>query len=195
MAFDVTQLKPGDMCFAMHNNNVISKVLAWFMSPTWFSSARWSHSFILVGTTDTGYIVTCETSDYEVTFGYLQLYLSDPEVDLEIWQADLDLPTRTKIIAECASNWEDIYGYLQFISLGIRGLLAKCGIHISNFIRISWTCNENVQKGYFYSGIPGLAGVDPKSMQTNEYYAAMLATGKFNLVLAKPVGNTIDVAT
>lgn len=157
-----------DICFSMCTKNWLSKAIAWFMG------SKWSHSFIVIESSKL-YTYVCETSDFEVTIGVLEDYLVDPTVNLVVYRINtLSLIDRDKIVKECLKNNREMYGYLQLISLGIRRLLKRIGIHIPNFIRQGIVCDQNVLYGYTKSRVPTLAGIDPESIDTEEFYQLIL---------------------
>lgn len=169
-------IRPGDVFFLMHHDNLISKVLAWFMR------SRWSHSGMIIEVAKSTYV--CETSDYEVTVGRLDRYLTDPNVTMEVWTPiEMTDEDREMVVNRCLENVETLYGYLQLISFGIRALLARVGIKIKNFIKQGYVCNENVLSGYVLSKATPFYGIDPKSIETQEMYVAVVGSGKFKRVM------------
>ena len=87
----ISALKPGDVCFVMHNDSWLSRAIAWFMG------SQWSHSFIVLEVAaDRTYIM--ETSDYTVTFGHLERYLQDPNVTLEAYTSDMTVEQGTAMM-------------------------------------------------------------------------------------------------
>lgn len=168
-------IKPGDIGFVMHHDNPISRVIAWVMG------SKWSHSFMVADISlKRTYLV--ETSDYEVTYGSLEKYTQDKNCTLEIWSpANATDETRQKAVTYCEAHIEELYGYPQLISLGIRRLLMKCGIKIRNFIRWHLVCDEEVLEGA--KCYEGLSDVDPKSIDTEELYELIVSSGKFIKVL------------
>lgn len=155
---------PGDVAFSIHSLNPISKAIAWF------TGSKWSHTILVV---EHGkYIYTSETSDFEVVMHTLDDSINDETVKMEVYRADLDPGSQQLIVSECMKNLGQTYGYLQFISLGIRALLRRWfGIKIGNFIRQGVVCNQHVLYGL--SKVPSLGelyGMDPESIDQQELY-------------------------
>lgn len=157
------KFEPADVCFTTNKKSKLSAIFRWFMR------SKWSHVFIVKEQTEREtYIV--ETSSFEVIYNEISGYLSE-ENTLEVWRpTQLSEDERIAVVDECSKNIEKVYGHLQFISFGIRGLLERIGIRIPNFIKIGLICCELVLAGYVISSIPGISGIDPKSMQTEELY-------------------------
>jgi hypothetical protein len=158
-------LKPGDIGFLMHHDNWISKAIAWF------TKSKWSHVFIVL---ETGQhrVYTVETSDFEVVVHTLEDYINDKNVSFEIYRADcLEEVQRQMISRECLKTLGETYGYLQLISFGIRCILSRYfGIKIHNFFRQGIVCCGVALVGYSKTNIPGLMGIDPESIDSEETY-------------------------
>ena len=162
-----------DIVFVMHRKSWISRAIAWFMG------SRWSHSALVV---DPGFRTwLCETSDFHVNVAALERYLEDPSVEVEIWgpRSPLDSALAGQMADRALARYGEIYGYLQLFSLGIRRLLMRVGIRIPNFIRTGLVCTAIPLEAYRISGIPGLHGIDPESIDTEELYQLVSTSGHF----------------
>lgn len=168
-------MKPGDIGFVMHKKNWISKTIAWFMS------SRWSHTFMIYDIGQYG-IYIIETTDFEVTISPLTKYLTDRTCDVEIFKADISEDEQRDIILGSGPLIGTIYGYLQLLSLGIRRILKRVGIHIGNFLRVGVVCNHVPLYGYTRTKIERLGGIDPESIDTEELYQIISKHEKFKLI-------------
>lgn len=177
-------LKPGDIGFLMHHDNVISKIFRWAMG------SKWSHSFLIHEVTDR-HIYTSETSDFEVQIHLLDVYLTKKQLSLEIWRMNGLTEAQRVAIAHnaVAKNLGETYGYLQLVSLGLRILLRKIGLRIKNFIKQGIVCCGHVASGYHLTQIPGFM-FDPEGIDTEELYRMMPKKG-FKLIYSKQKG-TVD---
>lgn len=110
----------------MHNDNKLSKAIAWFMN------SKFSHTFIILEETSLGFLI-CETSDYEVKYSFLGKYLDDPNCDIEIYSLG-EIDNEQLMYNNCQKIDGILYGYLQLFSFGVRSLLSRIGINIDNFI-------------------------------------------------------------
>lgn len=182
----------GDIGFVMTHDNWISRTIAWFMG------SKFSHCIMIIdGSSDR--IYTTETTDFEVGIGILESYLYNPKVSIEIYRAkSLDENQVRMIISECLKNLWMTYGYLQLISLGIRRLLLRYfGIKIGNFFRQGVVCCGHVLTGYSKTDLPGISGIDPESIDTEEFYQLVTTVKdqKGNLVferIAQKYASTVD---
>lgn len=172
----IPELEPGDIGFLMHHDNMISKIIAWFMG------SKWSHTFGVLFRIPSR---TCllETSDFQVVISTFERYLKNPNVELQIFRPVRLSREQLELIAEKAAETEGtIYGYFQLISLGLRRLLMRVGIKIPNFIRQGMVCTHPWLYGYRHSDIPGLAGIDPESIDTEEFYQLCLNQNHFMMI-------------
>lgn len=174
----MAELKVGDMGFIFHRDNPMSKVIAWFMG------SRWSHSFIVLEVTPMRTYI-CELSDFTVTIGAIDRYMTDAQVDLEVWSPNLTSEQREKMAAASLTQYNTLFGYTQLLSLALRRMLMRIGIRIPNWIRQGLVCDQLVLYGYQFSPISPFAGMDPKSADTEEMYQMMLRSGAFTKVLEK----------
>lgn len=156
-------MRKADIIFIMHHDSWLSRTIAKFMG------SKWSHTAICYDASgEKDYIL--ETTEYRVKLTDLDDYTFDPECEYEIWTCDdLEPIMIDEIVDECYKFNNNIYGYFQLISLGIRRLLMKIGIKIPNFIRHSIVCNQLVLYGYQKSNIKELI-FDPESIDTQELY-------------------------
>ena len=169
------EIKKADIGFLIHRDNWMSRTIAWFMR------SRWSHAFLIKHVTDED-VYTLETSDFEVTIGMLQLYVDDPNVELEIWSPkNIDDEERKRIVIESEKTYGTVYGYLQLVSFGIRCILKRFNIHIKNFIRQGMVCDHVVLYGYRISSIAKLRGIDPESIDSEELYQLVKSSDDFEL--------------
>ena len=160
-------LKPGDIGFSMTHNSWISKAIAWFMG------SKWSHCFLVLDP-DEDRTYLSETSNFEVWINYLEDYDKNPNVSYVIYSPKISDEQRKKIVKECMKNHGQMYGYLQFISLGIRCLLKKLGVKIPNLIRQGVVCCQHVLYGYTHTDIPCFKGIDPESIDTEDVYQMVI---------------------
>lgn len=170
--------KPADIAFVYKKGDLLSTILAWFMQ------SQWAHTATVLSPTSQ-YTFTTETSDFESTIGYIERYINDTNYNIEVWSPKgISDAERSSIAnATLVVNYGGVYAYLQFISLGIRALLARIGIKIPNFIRWGYTCDELVLYGYStQSSLPGFKGFDYKSIQTQELYEKVTQSGLFERV-------------
>jgi hypothetical protein len=173
---EVPQFQKGDVAFIMHNKETMARIMAWFMG------SQWSHSNIVTKPTDE-YTFVSETSDFTVTVGWLERYITDPTVSMEVWRiTDLDPALGAQIAATCMANYNILYGYLQLISWFFVLLLAKIGITIPNFIHQGLLCDQNILTGLNQAPIPGIQGVAPKSVETQKLYAMIVNSGAFTKI-------------
>jgi hypothetical protein len=175
----MNNIKKGDIGFLMHHDNIISKTIAWFMQ------SKWSHSFIIADVIDDR-IYILETSDFEVTFGYLERYLNDPHCSMEIYSFDsLTEAKRTDMVQHAINLYfGSVYGYLQLISLGIRRLLGRIGIKIKNFFRQGVVCCGVPMSALSITTILPFTNMDPESKDTQEFYE-MIKTSSAKLVYSQ----------
>ena len=85
----------------------------------------------------------------------------------------LGLNPVTKPFQECFGS---IYGYLQFISLGIRGLFKRVNIKIQNFIPWGWVCSEVVAAVLTKLPIEYFNKRDAKIFDAQDLYEKIIAT-------------------
>jgi len=172
------KLKPGDIGFAIHSSNWISRVFSWFLG------VKWSHAFLVVEQTDRTYVL--ETSDFEVVHGLADWYWAKPDVKMEIWSpVGIPFSERLAIMEEARSEtWGEMYGYLQLIATGVRLLLKKIGINSKNFSSQGVMCMHVVTYGYKASSISEFSG-DPEELDTGDLYRLVSQSGKFEKVLEK----------
>lgn len=175
MSFDPTIFKPGDIFFLKTKDRWISKAIAWFMN------SQWSHCGIVIGNLphDT---VTLETSDFEVCRQSMRDYVYQPHryklkvVRIIGENQNLSEQEALRVDDELSGK---IYGYLQFISLAIRGLLKRVGKKIPNFIRQGIICTGVVV--YAKQKIEGpLFGVDAEDLDVEDLY--QILDGKYEVL-------------
>lgn len=163
------EFREGDVCFAFGKKSWLSPIFAWFMR------SRWSHVFVVREVTPRStYIV--ETTSFESAINVIDSYLDASESKLQVWRPTRLTQEQLRAVTDaCTAMYGTPYGWLQFVSLGIRALLARVGIKIPNFIRQGTICDQLVLYGYTRSDIPGLAGIDPESVETQELYELVTA--------------------
>jgi hypothetical protein len=159
---------PGDIGFSMDHGNTISKIFKWAMS------SKWSHSFLIQEQTPTR-IYTSETSSFEVQLHCLESYIQNPNYEFEIWRHTglTDQDRRRVADLAVAKTLGETYGYLQLFSLGLRIILRKFRIRMTNFIRQGIVCCGHVATGYHLAQIPGWVDVDPENIDTEEMYQSL----------------------
>jgi len=168
-------LGTGDIGFLIHKDSWMSRVIAWFMG------SRWSHTFLVV---EKGVFCTwvSETTETIICTGILNNYLDDIEVEMEIFRPKITPGEKHKVVERCLENHGKWYAYIQFISQGIRLLLKKIGIKIPNFLPYGLQCNSHVLTGYCLTSIPGLEGIVPQSVDTEELYQIVRSSEYFERV-------------
>lgn len=162
---NLPKLEKGDIVFVMHHDNWISRAIAWFMG------SKWSHCLLVIDPSSSERNYTSETSDYEVTIGWVERYTEDPNVSMDIYRlpALSELEKQT-VVSRALSQEESLYPYWQFIALAVRCLFKKVGLKIGNFLPLGYTCNEHVMYAYDESHYPELNHLDPHSMDTEDFY-------------------------
>lgn len=175
MSFDPTIFKPGDVFFLKTKDRWISKAIAWFMN------SQWSHCGIVIGNLqhDT---VTLETSDFEVCRQSMRDYVQHPEKYrlkvIRIIGEDAALAEKEALRVDDELALK-AYGYLQYISLAIRGLLKRVGKKIPNFIRQGIICSGVVV--YAKQKIQGpLFGVDAEDLDVEDLH--VMLEGKYEVI-------------
>ena len=173
-------LERGDIVFVMHNDNVISKIIAWFMK------SRWSHSAVVVDVTPFRTYL-CETSDFQVMIGTYDRYVHDAQTSIEVWRSERKISDKDmKVMLENAVDAEGTtYGYLQLFSFGLRRMLMRFNIKIPNFIRQGMVCCAVPLRAYTMSPIVEFNGIDPESIDTQEMYDIISTSGKFKRVFSR----------
>jgi hypothetical protein len=177
-------LKPGDIGFIYHPGNPISRLIAWVMG------SRWSHTFLVIEQTpDRTY--TCETTDYEVSVGYLERYFDEPGARIAIYRKAIPLTAAESQLAvkEALSHFETLYGYLQLFSLGLRRVLLRLfKLRINNFIRVGMVCTAVPIYAYRAAGIAPFFALDPEALDTQDLFEMidkLSQAGAWTLVYSK----------
>jgi len=131
---------PGDVFFVMHNDNFLSKTIAWFCTRT-RDGKKYGHSGIILEKTDSR-TYTMETTDFEVVPNILERYINDPNVSMEVWRHPaITITERIAIAKEASLMDEAIYGYFQLFSFALKNTLKKLfGIKVKNFIHAGIIC-------------------------------------------------------
>jgi len=170
--------QPADVFFLIHSKNDISKAIAKV------TGSRWSHAGMImeIGVFAT---YTIETCDFNVWTNHFEKYLTDQWVEMEVFRPKRELPMKEQIVKAAQKTHGTIYGFLQFISLGIRARISRL---IPNFIRQGIVCNQVVLSGLTVSDIPGFQGIDPESMDQEELYKLVKNSPDFELVFEKKAG-------
>lgn len=178
-------LKPGDIVFYMGYKSKLSGMFAKIMG------SKWSHCFTIMQQTDE-YTYLIETSDFEFTICYLDRYLLDPAVTMHFFRFPVDDETGKKMVSHTlATYYGEVYGYLQLLSFGLGLLVKKIGKwfgkdwHIKNFIRQGAVCTAGPLSALSVSGLEGWQGVDPESIQTEEFYQRVVADPRAQLIYTK----------
>lgn len=167
---DLPKLAVGDIVFVMHHDNWISRAIAWFMR------SQWSHSCVVVDPSSTDRTYVSETSDYEITLGWVERYSTDDHTSMSILRLP-DLSEHEKVVTvfRALSQEESVYPYWQLVSLAIRGLFKRVGIRIGNLMPWGYNCSEHVMYALNETHYPQLKGVDPHSMDTEDFYQLVKA--------------------
>lgn len=169
--------KPGQIGFVMHHDNLISKVIAWFMG------SKWSHSFLVIGEFH-GRTLICETSDFHVTISDLDKYLLDRRCSVEVrGHGDLDKDSLRAMYSVVHEMNGEMYGYLQLASLGIRRVLKRINIRIPNLVKWGLVCCA--VPIYALEVTPLNLGVSAESIDTEELYQATQAWDLIYLKVTK----------
>ncbi len=166
-------MNPGDIGFIIHNDNKLSKLIAWFMG------SKWSHSFIILEETSLGYMI-CETSDYEIKYSFIDKYLKDNNCDMEIWTLG-QVNDEQIIYDNCQKIDGTRYSYEQLFSFAIKCVLNKIGIKIKNFIFSNFICCQVPYEALRGTNIE--IKLEYKNFQTEELYKYCKENG--NLTLKK----------
>jgi len=173
----------GYIVFAMNHKNVISKVISWFMS------SKWSHTILCVGTFR-GVLLTCETSDFEVTYGSFNKYMASIDHSFEVFQIDLTENEKDKLTIASQNHLLEMYGYLQLLSFALRICLRKIGIKIGNIIRQGLVCTAVPIYAYNDAGLPHFKDIDPEGLDTEEFY--QIIKSRYPMILKKLQGEVLD---
>lgn len=172
-------MKPADIGFVMNHGNLISRTMATFMG------APWGHTIMIMGQDQEGRTLTLETSDFEVAIDILDERLKNPTVSVKVFDLGLSDEDRKLVVEEALKNKGKVYGYLQLISLGLRCLLRRVNIKISNFIRIGLVCTAVPLYGYLAIGDRSpFGGLDPESIDTGEL-AELIESKGFKVLIDK----------
>ena len=167
-------IKSGDIGFAYHKTNLLSKLLKGAMG------SQWSHNFIVF---DENYVI--ETTSYKIQLWELKNYLESIEHDVMIFSTDLTDQERYATQIEAIKHVNEVYGYLQLISFGIRRLLMKFGIKIPNFFRQGLVCSAVVLYSYNKTNNKLLSKIDPESIDTEEVYQLVKNSPDFKCVFKR----------
>jgi hypothetical protein len=162
--------KPGDIFFVMHHDNVLSRVIAWFMD------SRFSHTGFVVEQSPE-HIYTLETSDYCVGFSILEEYLSDPRCSIEVWRYPFSDDQARTILAEAIQLDDRVYGYLQLLSFAVKRILKRFGVHVPNFLRFGIVCDQVVYAGLRVSPITFFQGLEPLDYDSQDLIEMIQAQG------------------
>jgi hypothetical protein len=169
-------IKEGDVFFVMTHNSWLSRTIAWFMQ------SKWSHSGLVYDVSGRE-PYTFETTNTETTLQFLNDYIDNPNITLEIWSPiDATDEQRLSICADAKLTNEMIYGYLQLLSLGLRRLLMRFGVKSDNLIRQGQVCCHVVYKGYAGKGFGPISEGDTEAKDTQELYEDVTLSGKFKKV-------------
>lgn len=177
-------LKPGDVCFVMHHDSILSRTIGWFMD------SQWSHSFIVLEVTPLRTYIL-ETSDFNVTFGHLERYLEDPNVSLEAYTSDMTVDQGAAMMQTVVPLYNTLYAYLQLASYAVILLLAKIGIHLKNHVKQGLLCDEIIMMAYAASPYPEFKGLNPYQYQTESVYQLFKANPHFSLAFSKAEGQVL----
>jgi len=177
---------PGDVAFVMHWDNWMSKAISWFTQIP--GLPRFSHTVLIVESApDRTY--TSETSDYESTIGWIERYTTDPNVYMEVWRLpDMTDGERATAVMRGLSQQETVYPYWQLLSLAIRGILKKIGIHIGNILPWGYDCNEHVHYSLLKTHYPELANTEPHSLDNLDFYKLYTGISGAQKIYTKQVG-------
>ena len=164
-------IKPGDVFLLRTRGRWYSDAIAWFMGPD-LGGLSWSHSGLVRAVSGELGPITLETSDFEVTYGSLAKYQAHPDrYHLRVYRLDLmtDPKMRRALLETDLALYGKIYGYLQLLSFGIRRLLKRVNLHISNFIRQGQVCTAVPLHFLRAAKHPYFRDVDPEALDTVEF--------------------------
>jgi hypothetical protein len=167
-------IKEGDIGFCFHRGNILSKMIKGVMG------SKWSHNFIVL---DENYVI--ETTSYKVQVWELKNYLESTEHDVMIFSTTLSPKERYDIQMEAIRHINEVYGYLQLISFGLRRLLMRCGIKIPNFFRQGLICSAIVLYPYSKTNNKLLSKIDPESLDTEEVFQLVSNSPDFECVFKR----------
>jgi hypothetical protein len=161
------KLKTGDIVFSTNINSKMSAIFRWFLG------SQWSHAFIIVEQTATR-TYAIQTTSFEIAVVDFELeYLLNSNEVFEVWSCELPEQERIAAVKKVVSKQLTIYGYLNFISLGIKGLLKKVGINIPVPFMIGPSCFSVLDYAY--------GGLFQKGMDTQDWYLAVQKNPYFRL--------------
>jgi hypothetical protein len=148
-------------------------------------SSQWSHAAVAIDQgTMGGYLM--ETTDLEISVGLFSRYLEDENVSVAVFRCEtLSYSDIIKIREQSKKLEGKIYGYLQLVSLGIRRLLMRVGIKIPNLIKLGTICNQVVTLAYAGINKDPFTKLDPKGVDTDELFQALLESKDFKLIFQK----------
>lgn len=169
----------GDIFFIMNGTSKLGKIIAWFMK------SNWSHAGLIYDVSGKE-IYTIETTDLQVTPQFLNDYTNNDKIKLEVWSPiNFTNEEREEVCERAKLLNEEVYGFFQLLSLGIRRLFMRVGIKIKNFIHSGLVCCHVVTYGYKGSKIKELDLEDPESIDTQELYELVINSQKFKKVFEK----------
>lgn len=164
----LNDVKPGDVFLIRSRGFWYSDAIAWFMK------SQWSHCGFVRYKAVTGENITLETSDYEMTYGSLEKYVAHPEkYHLKVFRVNgaFESEEKQQLAMSITDElyWGNLYGYLQLLSFAVVCLGRRVGIKIPNFIRQGQVCTAGPLHYLSQSTHPLFAGVDPESLQTQDF--------------------------
>lgn len=182
---DRALFKKGDICFVMHRDSWLSKAIAWFMSKSWTKSSSWSHTNFIMHVTDER-VYVFESMDAQAGIGWVERYMNNPSVSMEIWSLDVMTDQDREAMVQAAlPKYDAWYGFLQLISLAVRGIAKKLGGHVRNFIRQGWVCDELVLDSLKATSVKEFQKIDSKNYDTEDVYELVTSHPSARKVLSK----------
>lgn len=132
--------------------------------------SKWSHCFIVVGEFD-GRMMIIETSDYEVCLTPLDQYTDGRP--LEMFRITEDEKEASQAKENAMKMILIPYGYLFMLSLGVRRMFMKIWLNFENLIKRNVVCCTIPLTAFYF-----LFGIEPKSIDTEEFYQYVKARYK-----------------
>lgn len=173
--------KPADVVFVMHENNKLSKIIAWFMR------SKWSHSALVSTIIFNRWFLT-ETSDVQVYGNFLDKYLNDPECSVMVLRdPNLTEQEREDIGKASTKQYGILFGFIQLPAFAIREIIFRIfKKQVKPFWQSGQVCCHVIS--YAFRDALGnshfLGRIEPESFHTEELYQMLLRNG-FQIVFEK----------
>jgi hypothetical protein len=168
---NMPRFEPGDIFFVMHKNNILSRLIAKWMG------SKWSHCGLVIEHGNL-FIHTSETSDFQIVGSYLESYMLNDKVELEVLRLPIQQAFGVQMALDATTRNQWLYGWLQLlVSFNIKLLLKRVNIKIKNFIRMGLVCNHHVLYACQKSGLEFFNSLDVEEYETQETYEMLKAQG------------------